>query len=120
MIHQEEIDDQTMEEFKKFVEDHIRKHKDNSVKVTGDRVLLWDTSRLTEVDSGEINTDPLDHHLLTMYPSIVIEDNVRFNQPIILGDRHYDCNLDLIVWNKTIGKVFRTNSEFVKITEKKA
>jgi hypothetical protein len=49
----------------------------------------------------------------------VIADSQKYNADIVLGeDRVYPCNLDLIVWNKTLGKKFRTSSDFVKITYK--
>lgn len=105
--------------FLRDVENRIAQNKDPRPKHVGDRVLVWDCSRLTDAKTDELCIDPLEQKLMTQYPSIVIEDNVQFNQPINLGDRQYNCNLDLIVWNKTLNKVFRTSSEFVKLTDKK-
>lgn len=98
----------------------IKENKDGKLKYVGDIVLVWDTSRMTELGHDEVNTDHLDHKLITTYPSIVIEDNQKYNADIVLGeDRVYKCNLDLVVWNKTLGKKFRTSSDFVKITSGK-
>lgn len=97
----------------------VKQNKDGKRKLIGDIVLVWDTSRMTDLYTGEVNTDILDHQIMTTYPSIVIEDNRRFNADIVLSeDRVYPCNLDLVIWNKTLGKKFRTCSEFVKITNK--
>jgi hypothetical protein len=97
----------------------VNQNKDGKIKYLGDIVLVWDTSRLRDFPADEPNTDHLEHQLLTMYPSIVIADSQRFNADIVLGeDRVYPCNLDLVIWNKTLGKKFRTCSEFVKITDK--
>lgn len=98
----------------------LKKNKDNSIKEVGDIVLVWDTSRMTDVDTGEVNTDILDHQIMATYPSIVVGENLTYNADIVLGeDRVYPCNLDLIVWNKTLGKKFRTASKFTKITKDK-
>lgn len=122
-IHEDEFDDflnTANESFRKGVIDHIARNKDKSVKSVGDKVLVWDTSRLTEIETGEVNTDTLDHEILNKFPSIVIEENLRINKDIVLGeDRVYPCNLDLMIWNKTLGKKFYTKSEFVKITSNK-
>ena len=97
----------------------IKQNKDGKLKYVGDIVLVWDTSRLTDLETNEMNTDNLDHQLIATYPSIVIADSQKYNADIVLGeDRVYPCNLDLIVWNKTLGKKFRTSSDFVKITYK--
>lgn len=121
-IHPDEYDDlmdASREAFARDVLDHIKKNKDNTIKKVGDRVIMWDTSRLTEIDTLEVNTDLLDHQILCKFPSIVIESSCRINADIHLGDRVYPCNLDIMIWNKTLGKKFYTKSEFVKITENK-
>jgi hypothetical protein len=99
--------------------EHIKKNKDNSIKEIGDIVLMWDTSRLTDIETGEVNTDLLDHAMLCTFPSIVIEHGLRINKDIVLDDRVYPCNLDIMIWNKTLDKKFYTKSEFVKITTNK-
>lgn len=105
--------------FARDVINEIKKNKDDSLKQIGDIVLVWDTSRLTEFGKNEVNTDVLDHRIMANYPSIVVENEVKYNADIVLGeDRIYPCNLDLIVWNKTLDKKFRTCSKFVKITDK--
>jgi hypothetical protein len=98
----------------------VKKNKDLGYKTVGDRVLVWDSSRLREVGSDEVNLDELDHKLLAKYASIVVETGCRYNADIDLGEgRHYPLNLDLIIWNKTIGKKYRTSSNFVKRTDKR-
>lgn len=107
------------ETLRKEVSKQIAKNKDGKIKSIGDIVLIWDTSRLRDLETNQTNTDILDHNILAKYPSIVIEDGLKFNADIVLSeDRVYPCNLDLIVWNKTLNKKFRTCSEFVKITDK--
>jgi hypothetical protein len=96
----------------------IKQNKDGKQKFVGDIVLVWDMSRLTEFDTGEVNTDIMDHNLITRFPSIVIEDSLTFNADIVLDDRVYPCNLDIVIWNKTLGRKYRTSSNFVKISEK--
>lgn len=97
----------------------IAQNKDGKQKYIGDIVLVWDSSRLRDLETNETNTDILDHNILATYPSIVIGDSLEFNANIVLGgDRVYPCNLDLIIWNKTLGKKFRTCSEFAKISDK--
>lgn len=121
-IENDEFDDQ-MESCRMSLIQHakekIKENKDGKLKYVGDIVLVWDTSRLTDLETNEMNTDNLDHQLIATYPSIVIADSQKYNADIVLGeDRVYPCNLDLIVWNKTLGKKFRTSSDFVKITYK--
>jgi hypothetical protein len=99
--------------------EHIKKNKDYSIKETGDIVLMWDTSRLTDIDTLEVNTDLLDHAILCTYPSIVIDDRLRINADIVLDERVYPCNLDIMIWNKTLDKKFYTSSLYVKITTEK-
>ena len=110
---------QNKEFYREVVLEHIKKNKDYSIKETGDIVLMWDTSRLTEIDTLEVNTDLLDHAMLCTFPSIVIEHGLRINKDIVLDERVYPCNLDIMIWNKTLGKKFYTKSEFVKITTEK-
>lgn len=121
-IHPDEYDDlldSARQSFYNDVMDHVKKNKDNSIKKVGDKVIVWDTSRLRDGDTGEPNTDDLDHNLLCHYPSIVIEEDCRINADIVLGDRTYPCTLDIMIWNKTLNKKFYTKSEFVKLTPNK-
>ena len=116
----DDLMDACRESFARDVVNHIKKNKDDSAKHIGDIVLVWDTSRLTEFGQDEVNTDELDHQLIAKFPSIVIAEDQKYNQDIVLGeDRVYPCNLDLIIWNKTLGKKYRTSSSFVKITTNK-
>jgi len=117
-IHPQEYDD-LMESsriaLRRDIENHIKKNRDGKTKITGDRVLVWDCSRLTEVETGEVNSDPLDHRLMANYESIVIEDSCKHVARVELGDNVYEKVLDIVVWNKTVGKKFRTSSDFSKI-----
>jgi hypothetical protein len=98
----------------------VKENKDGKQKYVGDIVLVWDTSRLHDHETGEPNGDLLEHGLITKYPSIVVEEDQKFNADIVLGeDRVYPCNLDIVIWNKTMGKKYRTSSDFVKITTQK-
>jgi hypothetical protein len=76
---------------------------------------VWDSSRLTYADTDEPVTDNFEERILANYPSIVIEDNVRYSATVrtLAGD--FTKILDLKVWNKNLNKVYRTSSEFVKI-----
>lgn len=102
----------------KDIIEHTKKNKDHGIKHVGDRVLVWDASRLTDVESGKVNFDEFEHALLERFPSIVIENGCKFKADLVIGERVYPMNLDLIVWNKTLNKKFRTNSKFVKRTDK--
>lgn len=114
-----EIFEACREALRKAANERIAKHKDGKRKEVGDIVLVWDASRLRNLETDEVNTDHFDHENLSRFPSIVIADNQKYNADIVLGeDRVYPCNLDLVIWNKTIGQKFRTCSEFVKITDK--
>lgn len=97
------------------INEHIKKNKDNAIKEVGDNVLMWDTSRLTDVETDEVNVDELDHRLMCMFPSIVIETNCKYDSTIVIGENKYTKTLDLIVWNKIVNKKFRTSSSFVKL-----
>jgi hypothetical protein len=117
MAHKD-IKNSARDAFRKEVEAYVAKNKDFTIKETGDKVIVWDTSRLTDVATDEYNTDMLEHKLLCTYPSIVIAHGIRKNADITIDDRVYECNLDIIIWNKTLNKKYYTKSEFVKITKK--
>lgn len=101
--------------FADFVQEQIAQNKDTSTKTVGDKIIIWDTSRLTYADSNKPCSDPIEHSIVNCYESIVIAENVRYNADVTIGDRVYEKNLDLIVWNKTLDKTFRTSSNFVKL-----
>lgn len=105
--------------FARDVVSKIRENKDNTDKEVGDIVLVWDTSRMTDVQTNEVNKDTLDHQIMANFPSIVIENGIKYNADIVIDDRVYPCNLDLIVWNKTMDRSFRTSSKFTKISREK-
>lgn len=101
-----------------FVKDlvqHINKNKDERTKHVGDQVLVWDTSRLTEFETDNPVDDLLDERIITHHPSIVIETNCKYDATLYIGKRPYILNLDLKIWNKTLNRVYRTYSNFVKI-----
>lgn len=101
--------------FADFVQEQIARNKDNTVKGVGDKIIIWDTSRLTYAESNKPCSDPIEHSIVNCYESIVIEASVRYNANITIGEKSYEKNLDLIVWNKTLNKKFRTSSDFVKL-----
>jgi hypothetical protein len=115
----DDLMDASRQALTKDIINHINKNKDNIQKFVGDIVQMWDTSRLTDHETNEFNTDLLDHEILVKFPSIVVEDDLIYNADIVLADRLYPCNLDLVIWNKILNKKFRTRSEFVKITTAK-
>lgn len=94
----------------KVVLRHIAANKDDRDKTVGDRVIIWDCSRLTDVETGKRVIDPLDISILEKYYSVVLEEGLKFNT---LG--MVEKNLDLKVWSPIINKVYRTSSDFVKL-----
>ncbi len=115
----DDLMDASREALARDIIDKINKEKDRGTKYVGDRVLVWDSSRLTDKETNTVNRDELDHQILSRYPSIVIEENCKYNGDVTIDNRVYPMNLDLVIWNKTLNKVFRTSSDFVKRTEKK-
>jgi len=101
--------------FLQFVNETINKNHDGKTKAVGDRVLVWDSSRLTDLETGEVNRDPLDHRLLAHYKSIVIEDGCKYTATVTLNDNVYSKQLDIVIWNEVIGRKFRTSSDFTKL-----
>lgn len=99
----------------KDIENHIRKNKCEKVKEIGDQVLVWDTSRLRYADDDQPVTDQLDLNIIVLHPSIVVKTRETYQALLELGDRQYNVQLDLVIWNKTINRTFRTSSNFVKI-----
>lgn len=97
------------------IEKIIKDNYDANEKTIGDRVLVWDCSRLTDDKTSEFETNPKIHMILANYPSIVIHDRQRYNSTLTTMVGDFTVNLDLKVWNKKLNKVYRTSSEFVKI-----
>lgn len=94
----------------KIIEDNT----DQRTKTVGDRILVWDTSRLTNAETGKA-ADDFEDRVLHDYPSIVIEDRIRFEAKLETLAGNFTKNLDLIVWSKSLNKKYRTSSEFVKL-----
>jgi hypothetical protein len=93
----------------------IADNTDNRTKTVGDRILVWDTSRLTNAETGERVEDDNEELVLTVYPSIVIEDRIRIEAKLTTLAGEFTKILDLKVWNKKLNKVYLTSSDFVKI-----
>jgi hypothetical protein len=104
-----------LEKTRKLVQSHIAKNQDNRIKTIGDKVLVWDCSRLTDVSTGEIDYDTSVHRTLSENASIVIEDRNKYVAQLTTFAGDFSKNLDLIIWNKKLNKKFRTSSEFVKL-----
>lgn len=92
----------------------IAENSDPRSKVTGDRVLVWDSSRLKYADDDRDVTHRIEELILANYESIVIEDGCKFTAKVVTIAGDFSKNLDLKVWNKNLNKVYRTSSEFVK------
>lgn len=117
-IDQEEfkrISNLAMAKTRKFVEAQIAKNQDNRTKTVGDRVLVWDGSRLTDFETSEIEYEPTVHRTLSENPSIVIGDHNSYVVELSTFAGDFSKNLDLIIWNKKLNKKFRTSSDFVKL-----
>jgi hypothetical protein len=99
----------------KTIQAIIAAHYDERTKTVGDKILVWDSSRLTDKKSGEMVYDHRIHSILSTFHSIVIEDQVKHNIEVntLVGD--FSKNLDLVIWNKQLDRVFRTSSDFVKL-----
>jgi hypothetical protein len=93
----------------------IAENTDNRTKTVGDRILVWDSSRLTNAETGERVEDDKEETALTIYPSIVIEDRLRIEAKLSTLAGEFTKVLDLKVWNKKLNKVYLTSSDFVKL-----
>jgi hypothetical protein len=116
-IHPDEFDDlmdASRQALARDFRDHVEKNKCDKVKELGDQILVWDTSRLTDVETGDIVQDELDLTIIVLHPSIVVETQEKYTATLTLGNRNYDKVLDLKIWNKTLNKIYRTSSDFVK------
>lgn len=109
------ISEMALAKTRKFITDHIAKNKDDRSKTIGDIVHVWDGSRLTDVETGEIDYDPTIHRVLSRTDSIVIEDQVKHIAALTTFAGDFSKNLDLVIWNKKLNKKYRTSSEFVKL-----
>jgi hypothetical protein len=103
------------QEYIKAIDKVIAENFDPRTKTVGDRVAVWDTSRLTDIDTGKYVTDSFIERFLADHESIVIADNVRHVADLhtLAGD--FSKVLDLKIWNKDLNKVFLTSSDFVKL-----
>jgi hypothetical protein len=96
---------------------HVRENTDKRTKHVGDNVRVWDCSRLSDLQTGEIEYDSMVHATLSNYSSIVIKTDDKYIAPLTTFAGDFSKNLDLIVWNKKLNRKFRTASEFVKIID---
>ncbi len=95
----------------------VKANTDNRTKGVGERVLVWDCSRLTDLETSEINRQNNVHIALNNYYSIVIAENQRYIAEVKTFAGDFSKNLDLIIWNEQLKMKFRTSSEFVKIKD---
>lgn len=93
----------------------IAENFDSRTKHVGDKVIVWDSSRLRYFDTDLPVTDNKEEMILANYPSIVIDDSQRYDTKLVTLAGNFSKVLDLKVWNKTTNKVYRTSSEFVKL-----
>ena len=121
MIHEDIFEDHD-EDFSKLqlagssIRKIIKENHDPRTKAVGDRVLVWDMSRLTEAEIDTYVKDDKIYTVLEKYHSIVVEDRCKYEATIETLGGVFTVNLDLKIWNKHLNKVYRTNSEFVKLT----
>lgn len=93
----------------------IAENFDSRTKHVGDKVIVWDSSRLRYFDTDLPVTDNKEEMILANYMSIVIDDSQRYDTKLVTLAGNFSKVLDLKVWNKTTNKVYRTSSEFVKL-----
>lgn len=121
----EEFDEQEFERIAKLrqrknlksISEFIDANKDERNKTVGDKIFVWDSSRLTDYETGKVEYDVKIHSILNNYPSIVIDDHRKFTSEVRTFAGDFTKNLDLVIWNKTLNRRFRTSSEFVKLYE---
>lgn len=123
MFYDEELDDFADQDLSKLsvastktaIDKIIEENFDPRTKSVGDRVLVWDSSRLTNAETNRYVNDHIEESILTKYESVVIEDGCKFDATKETLAGTFTVNLDLKVWNKTLNKVYRTSSKFVKL-----
>ena len=98
----------------KQIDKIIEENSDPRTKTVGDRVLVWDTSRLTNAETNK-RADDFEERMMHKYPSIVIEDRQRYEAKLTTLAGDFTKILDLKVWNKSLNKVYLTSSDFVKL-----
>lgn len=119
---EDELDDEKLEQIRlealSTIQRIIEENRDLTVKDIGDRVIVWDVSRLTDYDTNQLverkpyaNT-PI---LLMNYESIVIETGSDYKGLHSFYNQIPPKTLDLVIWNSQLNKKFRTSSDFVKI-----
>jgi hypothetical protein len=117
----EDFDKQMFELIKMNRDFHkkIKENYDNRTKTIGDKVIVWDLSRLTDFETNEVikSMSNEDMDLLCQNESIVIEDNIEFISKLDTMFGVFEQNLDIVVWNKKLNKKFRTSSEYVKLID---
>lgn len=109
------ISELALAETRRFVNEQIEKNTDKREKTIGDQVYVWDGSRLTDVETGEIEYDPKVQEIIAKNPSIVIEYDNKYQAKLTTFAGDFTKTLDLVVWNKNLNKKYRTSSEFVKL-----
>lgn len=92
----------------------IAENSDPRTKTVGDRVLVWDTSRLTDYETGE-RADDFEEKIVSKYWSIVIADGQKHEAKLSTLAGDFTKVLDLRIWNKILNKVYLTSSDFVKL-----
>lgn len=89
---------------------YINSNSDRIIKVVGDRIVLWDLSGLTLPESNQDYKFSIrEAKILTKSQSIVIDAGIK----LFSNDDHFE--LDIIIWNKKLGKIFHTSSKFCRI-----
>lgn len=123
MFYDEELDDFADQDLSKLsvastktaIDKIIEENFDPRTKTVGDRILVWDSSRLTNAETGRYVNDNVEESILANYPSVVIEDGCKFDATKETLAGTFTVNLDLIIWSKQLNKKYRTSSKFVKL-----
>lgn len=93
----------------------IKKNRSMTLRETGDRVMVWDTSRLMQYDinlniSEDFESSDIEEWIICNNPSYVARTGEKFKSTVF-GKTFI---LDLIIFSPKLNKHFRTSSEFVK------
>lgn len=93
----------------------IDANSDPRTKAVGERIKVWDCSRLTNAETLKYVTDDMEELILSNYESIVIEDRIKHVAELSTLAGDFTKVLDLKIWNSQLNKTYLTSSDFVKI-----
>lgn len=110
----ESIKNLTPDEFMNLMQraqTEIRNNLNFIQRETGDRILIWDISRLIDMDTDDYYDFSYgDQHVLVTEPSYIAKVGERYKSTVF----GTTFTLDLVIYSPTLKKHFRTSSDFVK------